>query len=169
VVTGFRVASGGMQSLLGIRPDLSMFGKVMAGGLPGGGVGGRRDLMELLASRVVHPGTFNANPLTAAAGIATLEICSTGEPQAMAEAYAARLEAGWREVIERRGTDGRVWRLASIIHLHLADARLHATLAGRLRAEGIDLLNTSAFCSVAHTDADLSASVDAFDRVLAAA
>ncbi len=80
VVTGFRVATGGMQSLLGVRPDLSMFGKVMAGGLPGGAIGGRRDLMELLATTIEHPGTFNANPLTAAAGIATLDICAERRP-----------------------------------------------------------------------------------------
>ncbi|MBV8526973.1 MAG: aminotransferase class III-fold pyridoxal phosphate-dependent enzyme, partial [Candidatus Dormibacteraeota bacterium] len=58
VVTGFRTAPGGLQSLIGVRPDLSVFGKVMAGGLPGGALGGRRDLMELLAGRIMHPGTF---------------------------------------------------------------------------------------------------------------
>jgi glutamate-1-semialdehyde 2,1-aminomutase len=166
VVTGFRVATGGMQSVLGIRPDLSMFGKVMAGGLPGGAVGGRRDLMELLAGSIAHPGTFNANPLTAAAGIATLELCAGGEPQAAATAFAAQLEPAWREVLERRAVDGKVWRLASIIHLELGDAGLQAELAGRLRSEGVDLLHTSAFCSAVHTAADLDASVAALDRVL---
>jgi glutamate-1-semialdehyde 2,1-aminomutase len=169
VVTGFRVASGGMQSLLDIRPDLSMFGKVMAGGLPGGALGGRRELMELLASTIEHPGTFNANPLTAAAGIATLDICATGEPQQAAAVIAAQLEAGWREAIQRRGVDGRVWRLASIIHLELADPAAHAALARRMREEGVDLLHTSAFCSAVHTDEDVAATVDAFDRVLAPA
>jgi glutamate-1-semialdehyde 2,1-aminomutase len=166
VVTGFRVATGGMQSVLGLRPDLTMFGKVMAGGLPGGAVGGRRDLMELLASTIAHPGTFNANPLTAAAGIATLDLCSDGTPQATASAFASRLESGWREVMERRGVDGRVWRLASIIHLELAHADQQASLAARLRQEGVDLLHTSAFCSAVHTTGDLAASVAALDRVL---
>jgi glutamate-1-semialdehyde 2,1-aminomutase len=166
VVTGFRVATGGMQSVLGIRPDLSMFGKVMAGGLPGGGVGGRRDLMELLASSVEHPGTFNANPLTAAAGIATLAICATGAPQEAAAETAMQLETAWREVLQRRGVGGRVWRLASIIHLRLDEPGAQAALAGRMRAEGVDLLHTSAFCSAVHTDEDVAGSVAALDRAL---
>ena len=62
VVTGFRVAPGGMQSVLGIIPDISVLGKVMAGGLPAGAVAGRADLLELLATAIAHPGTFNANP-----------------------------------------------------------------------------------------------------------
>jgi glutamate-1-semialdehyde 2,1-aminomutase len=168
VVTGFRVATGGMQSLLGIRPDLTLFGKVMAGGLPGGALGGRRELMELLASTIEHPGTFNANPLTAAAGIATLTLCADGRPQATASACAERLEAGWNEVLHRRGIDGRVWRLASIVHLELADPAEQATLGVRLREEGVDLLHTSAFCSAVHTEADVTATVAALDRVLSA-
>ena len=76
-----------------------MFGKVMAGGLPGGALGGRRELMELLASTIEHPGTFNANPLTAAAGIATLDICATGAPQEAASETAMQLETEWREVM----------------------------------------------------------------------
>ncbi len=166
VVTGFRVATGGMQSLLGVRPDLSMFGKVMAGGLPGGALGGRRDLMELLASSVEHPGTFNANPLTAAAGIATLAICATGAPQEEASTTAATLETGWREVMRQRGARGRVWRLASIIHLHLDDAAMQGALARRMREEGVDLLHTSAFCSAVHSEDDIAESIAALDRAL---
>jgi glutamate-1-semialdehyde 2,1-aminomutase len=168
VVTGFRVATGGMQSLLGIRPDLTLFGKVMAGGLPGGALGGRRELMELLASTIEHPGTFNANPLTAAAGIATLTLCADGMPQVVASACAERLEAGWRDVLRRRGVQGRVWRLASIVHLELADPAGQASLAVSLRTEGVDLLHTSAFCSAVHTEADVAATVAALDRVLSA-
>ena len=167
VVTGFRVATGGMQSVLGIRPDLTLFGKVMAGGLPGGALGGTRRLMELLASTIEHPGTFNANPLTAAAGIATLDVCADGRPQVTASACAEDLESGWRHVLHGRNVAGRVWRLASIVHLELADAAHQAALAGRLRTEGVDLLHTSAFCSAVHSDADIAATVAALDRVVA--
>jgi glutamate-1-semialdehyde 2,1-aminomutase len=166
VVTGFRVATGGMQSVLGIRPDLSLFGKVMAGGLPGGALGGRRDLMELLATTIAHPGTFNANPLTAAAGIATLDVCAGEAPQRAATQAALRLESGWREVLRRRDVPGRVWRLASIVHLELADSAEQATLATRLRAEGVDLLRTSAFVSAVHSEEDIFGTVAALDRVL---
>jgi glutamate-1-semialdehyde 2,1-aminomutase len=166
VVTGFRVAVGGMQSMLGIRPDLSVFGKVMAGGLPGGAVGGRRDLMELLAGTIAHPGTFNANPLTASAGITTLNLCADGRPQRLAADAAQRLEAGWRDVLQRRGVDGTVRRLASILHLELTDPGRQATLAAQLREQGIDLLHTSAFCSAVHSDDDIALTVAALDSVL---
>jgi glutamate-1-semialdehyde 2,1-aminomutase len=166
VVTGFRVAVGGMQSVLGIRPDLSIFGKVMAGGLPGGAVGGRRDLMELLAGTIAHPGTFNANPLTASAGITTLNLCADGRPQELAGRAAKRLEAGWREVLQGRGVDGTIRRLASILHLELADPPRQATLADQMRDRGVDLLHTSAFCSAVHSDEDIATSVAALDAVL---
>lgn len=166
VVTGFRVDPGGMQAVLEVRPDLTLFGKVMAGGLPGGALGGRRDLMELLAATVAHPGTFNANPLTAAAGIATLDVCADGVPQRAATAAADRLESGWRDVLRGRGIAGRVWRLASIVHLELLDPQAQAQLAMRLRTEGVDLLHTSAFCSAVHSDEDIVRTVDALDRVL---
>ena len=83
VVTGFRVAPGGMQAVLGITPDISVLGKVMAGGLPSGAVAGRSDLLELLATTIAHPGTFNANPLSAAAGIATLRLVADGARSAL--------------------------------------------------------------------------------------
>lgn len=168
VVTGFRVAPGGMQEVLGVRPDLSVFGKVMAGGLPGGAVGGRRSLMDLLASRIAHPGTFNANPLTASAGMATLRICSDGRPQALASQAAERLESGWSAVLDGRNVPGRVWRLHSIVHLQLDDPGRHAALSGALRENGVDLLRTSAFCSAVHSDGDIEQSVEALAAALTA-
>lgn len=166
VVTGFRVAVDGMQSLLGIRPDLSVFGKVMAGGLPGGAVGGRRDLMELLAGAIAHPGTFNANPLTASAGITTLDLCADGRPQELAADAAQQLETGWREVLQRRGVEGTIRRLASILHIELADPVRQSALATQLREKGVDLLHTSAFCSAVHSADDIQRTVAALDSVL---
>lgn len=178
VVTGFRVAPGGMQEVIGVRPDLSTFGKIMAGGLPGGAVGGRRDVMELLrldpsgsaspdgTPHVVHPGTFNANPLSAVAGIATLKLVADGTAQRTAGAYAERLEAAIRASFADAGVDGRVWRLSSMVHCELADASLQARLGVALRDEGVDLLRTSAFCSVVHGDAEMDWTRAAFDRAL---
>jgi glutamate-1-semialdehyde 2,1-aminomutase len=175
VVTGFRVDPGGMQAVLGIRPDLTTFGKIMAGGLPGGAVGGRADVMDQLAvpsadaaaqAFVRHPGTFNANPLTAAAGIATLQLCSDGSAQRRATEYAGRLEDTWRWALEGAGIAGRVWRFSSIVHCALDDADAQALLAGSLRDEGVDLLHTSAFCSVVHGDAELEWTAAAFARAL---
>ena len=85
VITGFRVAPGGAQEFYGIKPDLTTLAKIVAGGLPGGCLAGRADVLEQLAIRpgkpkMRHPGTYNANPLSAAAGIATLKLLANGEP-----------------------------------------------------------------------------------------
>jgi len=168
VVTGFRVAPGGMQSTLGVRPDLTLFGKVMGGGLPGGAVGGRRDLMALLAGRIMHAGTFNANPLTASAGIATLRIVGDGAPQRAADGYARTLEAEWRAVLEAVGIPGKVWRLSSILHVKLDDPELHWRLSNAMRDQGVDLLRTSAFCSAVHSLQDLDETAAAFRRAAVA-
>jgi glutamate-1-semialdehyde 2,1-aminomutase len=164
VVTGFRVAPGGMQATLRVRPDLTLFGKVMGGGLPGGAVGGRRDLMALLAGRIMHAGTFNANPLTASAGIATLRIVGDGAPQRAADGYARTLEAEWRAVLEAVGIPGKVWRLSSIVHVKLDDPHLQGRLSNAMRDQGVDLLRTSAFCSAVHSLRDLDETAAAFRR-----
>jgi glutamate-1-semialdehyde 2,1-aminomutase len=77
VMTGFRVALGGAQSLYGIQPDITILGKIIGGGLPVGALGGRRELMEMLApvGPVYQAGTLSGNHLTMAAGLATLKIC----------------------------------------------------------------------------------------------
>jgi glutamate-1-semialdehyde 2,1-aminomutase len=169
VVTGFRVSPGGMQSVLGITPDISVLGKVMAGGLPSGAVAGRADLLELLATTIAHPGTFNANPLSAVAGIATLRLVADGVPQRTAEDYAIALENEWAAAMAATGVAGEILRLSSIVHFRLEDPSAHARLANAMRAEGIDPLNNSAFCSTAHTVFDLEISASAFARALVAA
>ncbi|MDQ6747316.1 MAG: aminotransferase class III-fold pyridoxal phosphate-dependent enzyme [Candidatus Dormibacteraeota bacterium] len=179
VVTGFRVAPGGMQELLGVRPDLSSFGKVVAGGLPGGAVGGRREVMELLAGaegegrtgeapRVAHPGTYNANPLSAAAGVATLRLVADGSAQQHAARTAAELERLWRDRLDAAGVPGRVWRLESILHTELGDPGAQAGLGSALRERNVDLLRTSMFVSTAHTEADLELTQTALDSALQA-
>jgi glutamate-1-semialdehyde 2,1-aminomutase len=166
VVTGFRVAPGGMQSVLGITPDLTVLGKIMAGGLPGGAVVGRSDLLELFTSAIAHAGTYNANPLSAVAGIATLRLIADGAPQRTAEAYALSLEREWAGALIAAGIPGRIWRMSSIVHIKLDDPAAQARVANAMRAEGMDPLNTSAFCSSVHTSADLDESAAAFARAI---
>ncbi len=166
VVTGFRVAPGGMQAVLGIIPDISVLGKVMAGGLPAGAVAGRADLLELLATAIAHPGTFNANPLSAAAGITTLRLIADGVAQRTAEDYAIRLAGEWTAALAVAGIPGTIRRLASILHILLGDPRSHSRVANAMRAEGVDILNTSAFCSSVHTQADLEQTAAAFARAI---
>jgi len=166
VVTGFRVSPGGMQAVLGITPDISVLGKVMAGGLPGGAVAGRADLLELLATTIAHPGTFNANPLSAVAGITTLRLVADGMPQRAAEDYAIALDGEWTAALASAGIPGTIRRLASILHIFLGAPRAHARIANAMRAEGVDILNTSAFCSSVHTPADLEQTAAAFARAI---
>ncbi|TQF84174.1 aminotransferase class III-fold pyridoxal phosphate-dependent enzyme [Elioraea sp. Yellowstone] len=126
VVTGFRVARGGAQEALGIRPDLTTLAKILAGGLPGGAVVGRRDLLELLdperaaargVEKIPHQGTYNANPLSAAAGIATLEIIRDTDAIARTHAYAARLRAALNDVIEQEGVAWAVYGSHTGVHV----------------------------------------------------
>ena len=110
VITGFRVSPGGAQEHYDILPDMTTLAKILAGGLPGGAVAGRADIMDLISIRksdtekkMPHPGTFNANPLSASAGIATLKIAATGKPQAQANETAASLRQGLAQIIDGRG------------------------------------------------------------------
>ena len=95
VITGFRVGPGGAQELYGVRPDLTVLGKIIGGGLPVGAYGGRADLMELVAPEgpVYQAGTLSGHPVVMAAGEATLRAL-TPETYARIETLAARLESG---------------------------------------------------------------------------
>jgi glutamate-1-semialdehyde 2,1-aminomutase len=83
VITGFRVSPGGAQGFYGVKPDLTALAKILAGGLPGGCLAGRQDILAFIEPRagkpkMKHPGTYNANPLSASAGIATLKRIAAG-------------------------------------------------------------------------------------------
>jgi len=97
VITGFRVAPGGAQELYGVRPDLTVLGKIIGGGLPVGAYGGRADLMDLVAPAgpVYQAGTLSGHPVVMAAGEATLRHL-TPDVYAALEQNGARLEAGLR-------------------------------------------------------------------------
>ncbi len=139
VVTGFRVAKGGAQEVLGIRPDLTTLAKILAGGLPGGAVVGRRDLLELLdperaaargVEKIPHQGTYNANPLSAAAGIATLEILRDTDAIARAHAYAAGLRGAMNQVLEEMSVPWAVYGRHTGIHIFTNWKKLPITPSG---------------------------------------
>ncbi|MDE0814226.1 MAG: aminotransferase class III-fold pyridoxal phosphate-dependent enzyme [Alphaproteobacteria bacterium] len=109
VVTGFRVTPGGAQQHYGITPDMCSLAKILSGGLPGGAVTGRADIFELLDfekaaekgfEKIGHQGTFNANPMSAAAGIAALELIAKGDICTKASATAANIRTRLNEVFE---------------------------------------------------------------------
>jgi glutamate-1-semialdehyde 2,1-aminomutase len=127
VVTGFRVSPGGVQAALGITPDMTTLAKILSGGLPGGAVAGRKDILDWLdfkvtkaagQEKIAHPGTFNANPVSAAAGIATLEILAGTDACARANAYGKTVRARMNEVLEDEGVKWAVHGSYSGIHIY---------------------------------------------------
>ncbi|HIO09297.1 TPA: aminotransferase class III-fold pyridoxal phosphate-dependent enzyme, partial [Candidatus Poribacteria bacterium] len=112
VITGFRVSPGGAQGYYDIDPDLTTLAKIMAGGLPGGAVAGKTEIVDLISiekhpksKKMPHPGTFNANPLSAAAGIQMLKIAQTGQPQTEANQVAKILRHGINQIFDQHGLD----------------------------------------------------------------
>ncbi len=116
VMTGFRVAAGGAQSIYGVRPDLTTFGKVIGGGLPVGAYGGRADLMSMVAPAgpVYQAGTLSGNPLAMAAGLATLR-CLDDEAYERLERQSASLATGLSEALGAAGVGAVVQRVGSML------------------------------------------------------
>src|SRR6266566_2363254 len=126
VVTGFRVSPGGAQAEYGIRPDLTTLAKILAGGLPGGAVAGRKDILDLLdfqvtkasdREKISHQGTFNANPLSAAAGVAALEIVGATDSCARANRYGNTLRQRINEVFEEEHVPWAAYGSFSNFHI----------------------------------------------------
>jgi len=122
VITGFRWSRGGAQARFGVIPDMCVLAKIVAGGLPGGAVAGRRDIMDQLdlqaaaaagREKIGHQGTFNSNPLCAAAAVATLSIVEREEVCAKAEATAEDIRAGMRRILSEEDVPWGVYGDAS--------------------------------------------------------
>ncbi|MBL8796826.1 MAG: aminotransferase class III-fold pyridoxal phosphate-dependent enzyme, partial [Planctomycetia bacterium] len=110
VISGFRVHPGGAQELYGVKPDLTTLAKILAGGLPGGCLAGRADILAFLEFRagkpkMKHPGTFNANPLSAAAGVATLRLVADGQACAKANRTGQLLRKRLNQMLAERSCD----------------------------------------------------------------
>ncbi len=146
VVTGFRFSPGGAQGLYGVTPDISCLAKVLAGGMPGGAVVGRQDIMALFDmtgdshhdrhERVTHQGTFNGAPLSAAAGIALLKQVATGEPIERANAMSRLLHDCWEEVLDRHAIAGYVYGPCSTFHVYFETD--HERVKGVSRREDLE-------------------------------
>jgi glutamate-1-semialdehyde 2,1-aminomutase len=120
VISGFRVALGGMTELLGMRPDLVTYGKVIGGGFPVAAYGGRKDLMELVApvGPVYQAGTLSANPVGMRAGLATLQKIEQSNAYAELEKRSASFCDSLNEAFEIKALPFQVDRAASIFWLH---------------------------------------------------
>ena len=126
VMTGFRVARGGMQELTGIRADLTALGKVIGGGLPVGAFGGRADIMDHLApdGPVYQAGTLSGNPLAMAAGLAQLRELEKSNAWNRLEELGARLESGLRGDAATCGCTSH--RVGSMFSLFFAEGPVHS-------------------------------------------
>jgi len=122
VITGFRVAYGGAQSVYGVTPDLTVLGKVMGGGFPCAAFGGRRNVMEALAPNgpVYQAGTLSGNPVAVAAGIAALDLARTIDPYPQLEKTADELIAGLREAFGRADLPATINRAGSMFSVFFA-------------------------------------------------
>ncbi len=136
VVTGFRVSPGGAQAEYGVTPDLTTLAKILSGGLPGGAVAGRKDILDLLDFQVTkaadrekinHPGTFNANPLSAAAGVAALAIVGTTDACARANHYGQTLRRRINEAFEEERVPWAAYGTFSMLHIFTNPDRVAIT------------------------------------------
>lgn len=202
VITGFRWAPGGAQERFGITPDMTTMAKIVAGGMPGGAVAGRAEIMEHLLfkdepgwnakKKVIHPGTYNANPLAATAGYTCLTRCEDPAVQQHCDEMAARLRVGLNAAFENHGVEGCAWGESSVFHIIVGERCTNRT-AGDLRMpegiptatlkssgkaglatqlslgmllEGVDLFNGGGLMSVTHGPDDIDFTIEAFERTL---
>jgi glutamate-1-semialdehyde 2,1-aminomutase len=183
VITGFRLAYGGWQTLTGMVPDLTCLGKIIGGGLPVGAIGGRREIMEHLAPTgpVYQAGTLSGNPLAMSAGIATLDILR-GKSYRDIERRAADLCDGFLGLLREKGLPARVNRVGSMFTLFFtgddvvdfdsasrSDTALFARFFRGMLAEGISLAPAqfeAGFISFAHTDGEIARTLDRCAKVL---
>jgi glutamate-1-semialdehyde 2,1-aminomutase len=186
-VISFRVAWGGAQERFGIRPDLTTLGKIIGGGLPVGAFGGRRDIMDFYdprkgGPRISQGGTFNANPVTMAAGVATLNAL-TPEAYTRLDALGDRLRGGVSRLFSNTRRKGQVTGVGSLFWLHWTTETLTDYRSTRpkdteaalrvfvgLINEGILLTQRGlGACSLPMNDEDVDRFVNALARVLARA
>jgi glutamate-1-semialdehyde 2,1-aminomutase len=203
VITGFRMAPGGAQEYYGVTPDMATFAKAVCGGVPGGAVAGKAEIMGDMAfrpddpdfnrkKRVRHQGTFSANPVTAAAGVAALELLKDGSVQDQAAKAGDRLRAGFNNALREANAAGSMYGVRSAARLIVGDdlpkiydpveftaavddqrllqnvkqPLLKAIQCAQLLA-GIDILScTHAWTSAAMSDADINDAVARWERAL---
>ena len=197
VISGFRVHPGGSQAHYGVTPDMTTLAKILAGGLPGGAPVGRADLLDVIAfgnrygKKMKHPGTYNGNPLSAAAGCAALDAIADGTPCRQANELARDLRFRLNALFARKSAPLVAYGEFSMIHIlpdyhgprptsddfipcdgdyRKLDAEQPAALKHAFRCAlllgGVDWFGWSGMTSAAHTTADLEQTVTAFDRAI---
>lgn len=176
VITGFRLAPGGAQEYFGVKPDVTVLGKILGGGFPIGAIASSREIMEHMNPLVYERprfsfqgGTFCANPVTATAGLATLKILQDGRLSARLNKRGDRLRGQLKDVFERKAMYVQVTGLGSLWHTHFTKEPVHDSNAvaradsGKLTQYHMHLIENGVFflprkvgalCSE-HSEADL--------------
>ncbi len=187
VMTGFRVAKGGVQELTGITPDLTALGKVIGGGLPVGAFGGRTEIMDMLApdGPVYQAGTLSGNPLAMAAGLTQLKELEKNNAWNRLEALGAVLESTVRETLAATGKNYVFHRVGSMFCLFFVDGGEVNDLEDAKRADlnafrkyfsacldgGIYFAPSqfeTGFLCMAHTESDIAETCEIAGRALRA-
>ncbi len=184
VMTGFRVAFGGVQQLFGLVPDLTTLGKIVGGGMPIGAYGGRADIMNhvLPAGKVFQAGTLSGNPIATAAGCATLRALRDENPYPRLERLSAQLADGLSAAARSAGIPHSLTRVGSMMTLFFnsvpvvdwdtasrCDTAQFAKYFWRLIERGVYMPCSqfeALFVSAAHTEADIDATVAAANEAL---
>ncbi len=178
VITGFRLALGGAQELFRVKADITCLGKIIGGGLPAAALGGRADIMDMLAplGPVYQAGTLSGNPLATAAANATLDILFQGDCYQKLESSAALLEAGLADAAKEAGIAVTINRLGSIMSCFFTDKKIQ-NFAGvqstdikrfkkffaRMLEQGIYLAPSAyeaMFVSLAHSKSDIEKTIE---------
>jgi glutamate-1-semialdehyde 2,1-aminomutase len=179
VITGFRVAIGGAQQLYRVTPDLTCLGKIVGGGLPVGAYGGRRDLMEQVSplGPVYQAGTLSGNPLAMTAGLATLRLLTEPGVYDHLEILSARLQDGLGSAAQAAGVPYTSNRVGSMFtgffcadpvtdyaSAKRANTQSYARFFHAMLERGVYLAPSqfeAGFVSLAHTEADVEATIKA--------
>ncbi len=185
VMSGFRVAYGGAQSIYGITPDLTTLGKVIGGGLPVGAYGGRADIMDhvLPAGDVFQAGTLSGNPLATAAGIATLKLLRDTSPYEQLERLSTRLAAGLEEAAKAAGIPCSIGWFGAMMTFFFSgepvtdwdvaarcDTKRYARYFWGMIRRGVYMPCSqyeALFLSTAHSEGDIDATIDAAREIFA--
>ena len=186
VMTGFRVALGGAQSYYGVKPDLTTLGKIIGGGMPVGAFGGKKEIMEFIAPTgpVYQAGTLSGNPIAMAAGLACLtELSKAGNEEKLA-AQTKTLAEGLKALADKHGVPFTVQYVGGMFGLFFTeqqeitdfqsvmkcDAAKFNRFFHLMLEQGVYLAPSAfeaGFMSLAHTDADIQATLAAADREFA--
>ena len=202
VITGFRVSLGGAQEHYGVTPDLTLLAKTLAGGYPGGAVVGRRDVLDVMTvrddakwnveCRVPHQGTFNANPISAIAGLTSLRLIASTNAVEKANRHAQLLRDALNKVIREQGRNWIVYGefsgfhifanvddrdisvediYAGTVHWSVLKSGTPGPAIGKIRAAllgaGVDVVAwPGGWSSAVHTDADIDLTATAFKQML---